>query len=179
MEEGNKNLSLCQRKQQLKDLNQMSRKQVLANLRTAKEERLRSKRLYKSVILFLKFIPMLLVLFDIANTTLGFLGLECHWISYFGGISFLTLAFLYLASYVFGFCSYHRMFLHYIVATNILSILDYEFGLPISDNLLLCVHIVLFGLFLYLVLYFHQYEKPEALSPEDDRRSGCRKYVCG
>lgn len=145
----------------------------------AKEERLRSKRLYKSVILFLKFIPMLLALFDIANTTIGFLGLECHWVSYFGGISFLTLAFLYLASYVFGFCEYHRMFLHYIVATNIISILDFEFGIPISDNVLLCVHIVLFGLFLFLILYFHQHEKSKAVSPEDDRRPRCWQYICG
>lgn len=124
-----------------------------------REARLRSKLLYKSVILFLKVIPMFLAAFDIANTIIGFLGLECHWISYFGGISFLTLAFLYLASYVFGFCEYHRMFLHYVVATNILSIVDYEFGLPISSNTLLCVHIALFGLFLFLVLYFYRKEK--------------------
>ena len=139
----------------------------------AREERLRSKRLYKSVILFLKIIPMLLALFDIANTVVGFLGYECHLISYFGGISFLTLAFLYLASYVFGFCEYHRMFLHYIAVTNILSIVDFEFGIPVSDNTLLCIHIVLFGLFLFLILYFHQREKSKALSPENDRRSRC------
>lgn len=156
----------------------MSRKQESANLPMAKEERLKSRRLYKSVILFLKVIPMLLVLFDIANTVIGFLGYECHLISYFGGISFLTLAFLYLASYVFGFCSYHRMFLNYIIATNIISIIDFEFGIPISDNLLLCVHIVLFGLFLFLILYLHQNEKLKTIPSEDDRRSRCWQYIC-
>lgn len=133
-----------------------------------KEERLRSKTLYKSVILFLKIIPMLLTLFDVINTVIGFLGYECHWISYFGGISFLTLAFLYLASYVFGFCEYHRMFLHYIVVTNVISIVDFEFGIPISDNILLCAHIALFGIFLFLVLYLHQHEKSKAVSSEND-----------
>ena len=134
----------------------------------AREEKLRSKYLYKIVLLTLKVIPMLLAFFDIVNTTLGFLGIECHWISYFGGISFFTIIFLLLASFVFGFCIYHRMFLYYVLATNTLSILDFEFGIPISDSGLLCTHVVLFGLFLFLILYFHQHEKSKALSPEND-----------
>lgn len=125
----------------------------------AKEERLRSKILYKSVLAFLKVIPMLICLLDITNTILCVLGIECHWLSYIGGISFLTLAFLYLASYVFQFCSYHRMFLHYVLVTNILSVIDFEFVLPISNRGMLDIHIVLFGLFLFLVLYFYRREK--------------------
>jgi len=144
-----------------------------------REERLRNKYLYKIVLLVLKVIPMLLALFDVINTALGFLGVECHWISYFGGTSFLTIAFLLLASFVFGFCSYHRMFLYYVLATNTLSILDFEFGLPISDSSLLCLHIFLFGLFLFLILYLHQNEKLKAIPSEDDRRSRCWQYICG
>lgn len=119
----------------------------------------RSKRLYKAILVSLKLIPMLLALFDIANTTLGFLGIECHWISYFGGISFLTLAFLYLASFVFGFCRCHRMFLYYILVTNTISVIDFEYGIPASNFELLSVHAFIFGLFLFLVLYFHRKEK--------------------
>ena len=118
----------------------------------------------------LKIIPALLALFDIVNTVLGFLGIECHWISFFGGISFLTLAFLYLSSYVFQFCAYHRMFLHYVLVTNILSIIDYEIGIPISNLNLFRIHIVLLGLFLFLILYLYKHEKLKALSSADDRR---------
>ena len=135
-----------------------------------REERLRSKYLYKIVLVTLKVIPALLALFDMANTFLGFLGIECHWISFFGGISFLTLAFLYLSSYVFQFCAYHRMFLHYILVTNILSIIDYEVGIPLSNLNLFRVHLVLLGLFLFLILYLYKHEKLKALSPADDRR---------
>lgn len=102
---------------------------------------------------------MLLALFDVANTVIGFLGYECHWISYFGGISFLTLAFLYLASYVFRFCAYHRIFLHYVLLTNTISVIDFEFGIPITNYALLCTHIFLLGLSLFLVLYFYRKEK--------------------
>lgn len=125
----------------------------------AKEERLRSKVLYKSVLAFLKIIPMLICFLDIVNTVLCILSIECHWLSYIGGISFLTLAFLYLASYVFRFCTYHRMFLHYVLITNILSIIDFEYGLPLSNRGMLDIHVVLFGLFLFLVLYFYRREK--------------------
>ena len=120
---------------------------------------LRRKALYKAVLVSLKIIPMLLALLDIANTVIGFLGLECHWISYFGGISLLTIAFLYLASYVFQFCAYHRMFLHYVLLTNTISVIDFEFGIPVSNYALMCTHVVLLGLFLFLVLYFYRKEK--------------------
>ena len=145
----------------------------------AKEERLRSKYLYKIVILVLKVIPVLLAVFDVINTTLGFIGIECHWLSYFGGVSLFTIIFLLLASFVFGFCSYHRMFLYYVLVTNTLHIIDYEFGIPISDLNLLRVHVVLFGLFLFLILYLHQHEKSKAISPKDDRRPRCWQYICG
>ena len=124
-----------------------------------KEERLRSKRWYKSVLILLKFMPMVLAILDIANTAVGFLGLECHWLTYFGGVSFLTLLFLYLVSYVFGFCRYHRMFLHYILLTNTISIVDFEFGIPVSSLSLLGIHSLLLGLLLFLVLYFYRSEQ--------------------
>lgn len=125
----------------------------------ARAEELRSKSLYKAVLISLKLIPMLLAIFDIANTIVGFVGLECHWLSYFGGVSLFTLVFLYLASYVFGFCKYHRMFLHYVLLTNTISVIDFEFGIPISNYSLMCLHIILIGLFLFLILYFYRKEK--------------------
>ena len=131
-------------------------------------ERLRSKYLYKIVLVTLKIIPALLALFNIVNTFLGFLGIECHWISFFGGISFLTLMFLYLTSYVFQFCAYHRMFLHYILVTNTISIVDYEFGIPISNLNLFRTHVILLGLFLFFILYLHQHEKLKAVSSAND-----------
>lgn len=100
----------------------------------AKGEESRSRHYYKAVLILLKIMPMLLAILDIANTVVGFLGAECHWITYFGGVSLLTLVFLYLASYVFQFCAYHRMFLHYVLVTNILSVVDFEFGLPIDSE---------------------------------------------
>lgn len=146
------------------------------------EESLRSKYLYKAVLVFLKVIPMLLAFFDILNTSLGFLGIECSLVSYVGGVSFLTLAFLYLASYVFQFCEYHRIFLHYIVLSNLVSIIDFEFGIPVSNRILLDIHFILLGLALFFALYLYLRQKNEYGSDKDlsakvDRRDRRRQQL--
>ena len=75
-----------------------------------------------------------------------------------GGVSFLPLLFLYLASYAFHFCEYHRMFLHYIVVNNILTLYDFYIGIPISDKMLFTIHVALVGQLLFLVLYLYKKE---------------------
>lgn len=111
------------------------------------------------MLLVLKVIPMLLALTAIIGMILDFLGLESSVLSFIGGVSFLPLLFLYLASYVFRFCEYHRMFLHYIVVNNLLTYTDYYIGLPVSDAALFMLHVVIIGLFLFLVLYFYRIER--------------------
>lgn len=98
---------------------------------------------------------MLLAFITMAGTMFNFLGLDASVFSFLGGISFLPLLFLYLASYAFRFCIYHRMFLHYIVANNILVYTDYLIGIPVSDLSLLMIHVVVAGIFLFLILYFY------------------------
>ena len=132
------------------------------------EERLARKRLYKVTIGVLKIIPMLLSFCVVLNMFFDFFGIDSGIISTIGGISFIPLLFIYLASFAFGFCRYHRMFLHYIVANNILTMADYYVGLPVDNVSLFMVHIFLVGLFLFLILYLYKHEKPEAVSPTND-----------
>ena len=132
------------------------------------EERLARKRLYKVTIGVLKIIPMLLSFCVVLNMFFDFFGIDSGIISTIGGISFLPLLFIYLASFAFGFCRYHRMFLHYIVVNNVLTMADYYVGLPVDNVSLFMVHIFLVGLFLFLILYLYKHEKLEALSSVDD-----------
>ena len=117
------------------------------------------KRWYKVTLGLLKVIPMLLALCDILNTVTCLLGLDIYIFSYIGGVSFLTLTFLYLVSYVFRFCIYHRMFLHYVLVNNIISTLEFTVGLPVSFLELCCIFSVNAGIFLFLILYFYRKEK--------------------
>ena len=125
----------------------------------AMEERLRSKRLYKATIGVLKVIPMLLAFCAVLNMFFDFFNIDSGFLSIIGGISILPLLFLYLASYAFQFCTYHRMFLHYVLVSNILTCIDYYIGLPVSNLTLFMFHLFVIGLFLFLILYFYRKEK--------------------
>ena len=117
------------------------------------------KKWYKVTLGLLKIIPMLLATCDALNTLTCLLGYDLVILSFIGGVSFLTLAFLYLVSYVFRFCIYHRMFLHYILVNNIISTLEFTVGLPVSFLGLCCIFSINFCVFLFLILYFHQKER--------------------
>lgn len=121
----------------------------------AVEERLRDKTLYKLELYLLKIIPMLLALIAFLNTVLSYFDIDLVIWSYIGSVSLLPLIFLYMSSYVFRFCEYHRMFLHYVVITNVLNVYDYYVGIPISDRELLVLHMTITGISLFIILYLY------------------------
>ena len=96
-------------------------------------ENLRSKLLYKIELRLLKIIPMILAFTALLNSILSYFNIDLYILSYIGGVSIFTMVFLYLSSYVFKFCEYHRMFLHYVVVTWIINTIDYYIGIPMND----------------------------------------------
>lgn len=76
-------------------------------------------------------------------------------LSNIAGVSLLTWIFLYLASVVFEFRSYHRMFLWYILIDDILNIVDYYWNIPISTDNLIRIHNILAGITLFIVLILY------------------------
>ena len=114
---------------------------------------------YKLMIIALKAIPMLLSFCAAANTFFGFFGVRTDVLSILGGVSLLPLLFLYLASYVFRFCVYHRMFLHYILVTDAINMIDFYIGIPIDTRALFGLFVLITGIFLLLILYFYRKER--------------------
>ena len=113
-------------------------------------EKLRRSNLHKLLLLVLKYIPIVIALCYMLNTMF-----YIEPLSNIAGVSLLTWIFLYLASVVFEFCSYHRMFLWYILIDDILNIVDYYWNIPISTDNLIRIHNILavITLFIVLVLY--------------------------
>lgn len=105
-----------------------------------------NRLLYKAEIWVLKFIPYLIALLYFINTICLNLGIIIPWFCGIAHLSPLTLLFLYLSSYTFKFCEYHRIPLHYVVSNNILNLIDYHIGFPISDYNFILMHSLLFGL---------------------------------
>lgn len=118
-----------------------------------------SKPLYKIELYLLKVIPIIMAALHLASTTLFYFGIDLEVLSYLGGVSFLTLGFLYLSSYVFKFYEYHRMFLHYIIVANLISIYDTYIGIPVSDGILFMSNMTIAGIFLFLILYLKKHEQ--------------------
>lgn len=83
-----------------------------------------NKLLYKIMLLTLKILPMLTALFAFLNILFSYFEIDTAIISYIGGHSVLSLLFMYIISYTFNFCEYHRMFIHYALITSIISVYD-------------------------------------------------------
>lgn len=119
------------------------------------EERLRSKILYKIQLYLLKVIPMVMAFICLLNTTLSYFDIDVPILSYISSNSILTIMFLYISSYVFKFCEYHRMFMHYNTLMWILNIYDMYIGVPLSDRDILSLYLMITGLFLFIILYLY------------------------
>lgn len=119
------------------------------------ENSLRNRDLYKIELYLLKVMPMLLATIYLVNTVLSYYDIVVLALSYIGGLSFIPLVFMYISSYVFRFCSYHRMFLHYIVINDLINLIDYHYTLPISDWELLILHMSIAGISLFIILYLY------------------------
>lgn len=119
------------------------------------EEKLKSKMLYKIELILLKIIPILMVVCSVSNSILSYLDIDVVILNYIGGVSILPLIFLYLSSYVFKFCEYHRMFLHYLLITDIINVYDYHIGFQLNDLEYLCLHMIVTVISLFMILYLY------------------------
>ena len=120
-----------------------------------------SRVLYKAVIVAIKVIPILIATLFLVRSILSCIEVDVTWLSYLCGMSLIPLLFIYLVSYAFKFCTYHRMFLHYIVVNDAINYIDYYIGIPLQYHELLRLHIIIAGIFLLLVIYYHQKWKKE------------------
>lgn len=108
------------------------------------EANLRSKFLYKTELLVLKYIPFLLAIIYFFNTLLSLFDINAVILSYVAGISILPWVFILISSFVFRFCAYHRIPLYYILVNDDINVVDSYLELPISDLIFISIHSVIF-----------------------------------
>lgn len=107
---------------------------------------------------------MVMAFICLLNSILSVFDIDLPVLSYIGGVSILTLIFLYLSSYVFRFCEYHRIFLHYIVVTWILNTIDLYIGIPIGDFQYLVLQLIIAGIALFIILYLYVKNHKKSIS---------------
>lgn len=115
-----------------------------------------NKRMYKLELIRVKYIPILIALITLIDVILYYFDINFELINYVAGTSFLTMIPMYISSYVYKFCEYHRMFLHYIVVNKVVMMIDLYIGIPLGDFMLLVLYLIVAGIFAFLALYLHQ-----------------------
>lgn len=138
------------------------------------EAALKSKTLYKILLGLLKVLPALTALFYFIGTLFSICGIELSILSTISGQSILSILFMYIASYVFRFCSYHRMFLHYIVIIDIINYIDYNIGIPIDNKCMLMLISLITAIFLFISLYLHLKSKKNETNTKESTTSDGR-----
>lgn len=112
-----------------------------------------NKCLYKLELYVLRIIPILLAICSLLHTILFHMGFNTAFLVSLGKVSFLTLGFLYISSYAFHFCGFHRVFLHYILTVNIINYVETQFGLPFSNDTMLGIYIAIALMFLFIIIF--------------------------
>lgn len=98
---------------------------------------------------------MIIALCYVLNTITAMFGIYIEPLSNIAGMSLFTWIFIYIATCVFRFCIYHRMFLWYILIDDLLNIIDYYYKLSIKTENLLMLHNSIIGIFLFIILYLY------------------------
>lgn len=117
----------------------------------AVEENL-NKHLYRAVLYLTKTIPVIISGIYLVNTVLSYMYIDIAALSYI--VQFLFILYMYITSFAFKFCKWHRMFIHYILVILILNIIDYHIGIPVSDKGLFLLYIILTSAFLFTIIYY-------------------------
>lgn len=128
------------------------------------EGALKNKYLYKILILLLKYIPILISLVYIINTIIAIFGIDLPVLSIIAGMSLLPWVFIYIATWVFKFCIYHRMFLYYILVTDLTNIIDYYIHIPVDYYGIIVIHCIITGISLFLILYFYVKKRDKTIT---------------
>ena len=120
------------------------------------EEKLQHS-LYKIEIHLIKIIPILIAILSLISTFLSYVDIDTTTIAYIIGL--LVWLFLYLSSFVFKFCSWHRVFLYYIFVLYFINWIDYTFIIPLTLRPMIALQIGIAGIFLLIGLYRYKHDK--------------------
>lgn len=110
------------------------------------------KRIFLIVI---KWIPFIMSLLIVLNLVFDLIGIPTIIFSILGDSSLITVLFILLASFLFQFCIYHRLFIYYILLYDIISWLDYIFIFDLNSKLFISISIIIFVIICIIVLYLH------------------------
>lgn len=107
----------------------------------------------KLFVLLIKYMPTIQLVGMLVNNTLYKYDVNIEF-DYIGdfllGNSIANITILYVCSYTFGFCKWHRHIIMANLVNVIIATIDKVFVIPITDMELLCSYYVIAGIFIII-----------------------------
>ena len=131
----------------------------------------------KLFLILIKFIPVIQLAGMLLNNTLYYFNIikvASYITDFIIGNSVITTFLLFVCSYLFNFCKWHRL----IITANFINIMianyDALFGIPITDMQLLCVYYIVSAVFIIVSTYIHIKQ-----TKNEHKTKSIKEYSCG
>jgi hypothetical protein len=122
---------------------------------------LQNKQLYKIDLFLLKLLPVIMAcsyviaqyaaLFNIGSGPTLVLQIVTHYL----GLTLAPMLFMFISSKVFQFCTYHRMFIYYILTIQLMNVTNWYFKVPISNLLWNSIQdVITIGFFIAAIIMY-------------------------
>lgn len=124
---------------------------------------LHSKSVYKITVKLLKLLPMIMVLSYFIMLGLSFVADRYVVIPHVLGTVIAPLVFIYLISYVFRYCTFHRLFIHYYVFIQLLNVIGHYHWLPTDGETTTLIHdgVTIVFIITATIMYVIKFRKAE------------------
>jgi hypothetical protein len=109
--------------------------------------------LYKLEIVIIKVLPFVIAALYILSTILDYIDICSTLVNYIVYLMFFL--FLYVSSYVFKFCGYHRMPIHYALGINLINVYDVYVGIPVDNYSMFGIYSIFTGIAIFITVYLY------------------------
>lgn len=109
--------------------------------------------LYKLEIMIIKVLPFIIAALYILSTILDYIDICSTLVNYIVYLMFFL--FLYVSSYVFKFCEYHRMPIHYALGINLINVYDVYVGIPVDNYSMFGIYSIFTGIAIFITVYLY------------------------
>lgn len=124
---------------------------------------LHSKSVYKTTVKLLKLLPMIMVVSYFLMLLLFYTADRYIVIPHVLGTVIAPLVFIYLISYVFRYCTFHRMFIHYYAFIQLLNVIGHYHWLPTDGETTTLIHdgVTILFIICAVIMYVIKFRKAE------------------
>lgn len=107
-------------------------------------------------VLLIKYMPIIQMVGMLFNNLLYYFQIYnqlCYIIDFVIGNSLITTFLLFVCSYIFGFCNWHRLLITSNFVNIVIASVDSVYRIPISNLELLILYFIIYLIFLFIIVY--------------------------